>query len=538
MAKAKNAKVVRLFEGKPDTRTLVQPSVRSTILWTPNQLRSVTQVAESGHLQRLADLCDNLIGDDRIQELLETRTGNLLGAELSFDASIRTKTREPAKYAAELEEDFFDAFPEDECAQVLAWGRLIGYSFGELSEWRETDSGRVIPLLKFWHPKHFRYDWPTHTWMLILGAGNEQPITPGEGKWILYAPFGRYRPWAQGLWRGLSRFWLLKSFAINDWGLHSEKTSKHVITAAENSTSDQRKQVAADIFEMYSNSVISLPHGFDMKLIELSANTREIYNAQIEAANEAAAIAILGQNLTTKVEGGSYAAAQTHATVELKRTKSDKATFSTTLRSQAVSWWAEYNFGDRRQAPWPNWHVEPPEDRAQNAETLKTVADSLVVLKTAGFKLAPETIAERFGIDLLPLTDAERAKNKALDAPAPAPSPNQPPKSGKPKPGKPRPTAEQPAQPTLQAAKKGYLAGQLYADDVVDLAVEQGAEDLGPFIEQLQQAIEGAKDYDALRAAVLKLYKSEEPPADFAEVLEHAIVMTNLGGRFAVKEDT
>lgn len=538
-AAAPARKKASTFQDDRAVGTATQPSLRTTVQWNPAQVRSVQASAEAGSLLRVADLCDCMIADDRILELLVTRSGNLLGSELSFLSSLHAKEPEPARYAGELEEDFWEAFPEDQCTQLIIWGLTLGVSFGRLAPWRDAgETGRIIPTMEFWHPKHFKYDWKIKQWVLILENQVEHPITEGDGTWIVYTPYGRYRPWAHGLWRGLADWWMLKRYAISDWGVHTEKSSKHVLTADEHATAEARKAVAADIFEMYRDAIIALPQGFDLKLVELSANTREIYNSQIEAANEGAAIAILGQNLTTKVEGGSYAAAQTHAGVELKRTKSDNNTFSTTMRQQAITWWAEYNFGDRRQAPWPMYDVEPPEDKVQNATTLSTVADAIGKLQSAGYKLLPEVIRERYGVEIEPMTAAEK---KALLPPAPpAPKPGEPAPPGpqQPKPPPPRKVAQAGLDTDPQlAAKKGFLHGQLYADDVADLAVEEGAAELEPFIGKLQKVIADAKDYESMRAAVLKLYRAERPSENFAQVLEHALVMTNLGGRLAVDED-
>lgn len=396
-----------------------------TTTWSPAQLRAVELSADSGHIGRLADLCDTLLGDDRLQELFETRTGALLGSELTFEGSLRRKGTS-APRAQELDEDWWDAFPEDELSQFVVWGRLLGVSFGELVWTTNERTGRVTPRLKFWHPKHFSYDWEKQQWFLDLGLTNKLAIDERGGQWVIYAPFGRYRPWAHGLWRGISRWWMLKSYAILDWGVHSEKSSKLILSTTEQATAGQRKAVVAEVYEMAKDAVISLPLGYQLSLMELTANTNQIYNAQIDAANTAFAIAVLGQNLTTEVQGGSFAAAKTHLRVELQRARSDKETLSTTLRSQAIERWAEFNFGDRTAAPWPNWHIEPAEEQGSNATTLATLANALTQLKELGFTVDEETLREKYGVKLTQLTAADVDRVAALQPPPPEPPPESP----------------------------------------------------------------------------------------------------------------
>jgi len=38
----------------------------------------------------------------------------------------------------------------------------------------------------------------------------------------------------------------------------------------------------------------------------------------------------------------------------------DAEALATCLNEQVLRWWAEFNFGDARLAPWPNWDTAPP----------------------------------------------------------------------------------------------------------------------------------------------------------------------------------
>lgn len=410
-------------------RTITQPSARTFTTWTPAQVKSALQSADTGNMMRLADLCDQLIGDDRLCELLETLIGAVLGAELTFEKDSHvTRGKRPA---TKLDDDWWDAYPEDELMQFVMWGELCGFAWGQ-NKWLENEHGRLVPHLEFWHPRNFRYDWTERTWRVRDASGNEEAIAPGDGKWVLYTRRGDFRPWANGLWRGASLWWLLKLLAVGDWGQHGEKASRLVVTSAIETANaggsgrgtnpgagvggkDQRKQLALDIYDAARDAVIVMPTGFDMKLIEATANTRQIYEAQINAANEAFSISVLGQNLTSKVEGGSLAAAETHERVEARKVIYVARRLSLTLRKQALTWWALYNFGDARKAPWPKWHVEPPEDVGKKAKTLSDLGNALLALKNAGFAPDPAYIEEEFGVPLTKIATPEAGDPEQLD---------------------------------------------------------------------------------------------------------------------------
>jgi hypothetical protein len=132
---------------------------------------------------------------------------------------------------------------------------------------------------------------------------------------------------------------------------------------------EQRQELAADLQNIGEDAAIALAAGFDLKLLEVAANTRDIYQAQVELANKAIAIRIRGANLSSDVEGGSLAAAESQAkTSEAPKLRFDAQAWSSTIHDQSLVWWAEYNFGDRRLAPWPKYPVEPDEDRKAKGE--------------------------------------------------------------------------------------------------------------------------------------------------------------------------
>ena len=44
-----------------------QPSMRALRTWTPKSLRSIERIADGGRMVELADLCDQLLADERIR---------------------------------------------------------------------------------------------------------------------------------------------------------------------------------------------------------------------------------------------------------------------------------------------------------------------------------------------------------------------------------------------------------------------------------------------------------------------------------------
>ena len=69
------------------------------------------------------------------------------------------------------------------------------------------------------HPSSLTFDQDKRRWLVRQKDGTDLEVTPGDGTWLLYTPYGSKRPWARGAWRSLSRWWMLKEFGRDDWGV-------------------------------------------------------------------------------------------------------------------------------------------------------------------------------------------------------------------------------------------------------------------------------------------------------------------------------
>jgi phage gp29-like protein len=414
---------------RPRIGAFGEPSARTYRQWTPQLLRAAEIAADDGALQLAADLCDAMLADDRIKAVLDSRTDALLGRDLDFEAGTGRARRRAVKALA-LEEDWWAAFPETALKLLHAWGVMLGVGVAEL-QWREDPDhgGRLIPHLEVKHPRHLRFDAFSRTWKLTVLSGEsgsattEIEIRPGDGKWLIYTPYGPNRPWTYGAYRALSRWSLLKRYAIADWGFYSERHGLGLllVSGAEGSK-EQRREIAADLARIGRNAGFALPKGFDMKLLEATANTWQTYVAQISAADNGAAVTILGQNLTTQISpgDGSRAAASEHGKVALGRTKADAETLATTLHDQVLDWWALFNFGDRRLAPWPLWDTSPTEDIKDRAATLQMLGQFITAAAPLYGQIDVRALLEDFGVPLLAPNAEPQLRPAAEKAPAPS----------------------------------------------------------------------------------------------------------------------
>lgn len=553
-------------------KTIVQPSVRSGTTWSPALIKTALLQADSGQFRTLADLCDWVLADDRVSAVSRTFVGGVLGLPISFEPSGDGRRRGRAVKALEADEDFWRIAPEDETFQIYAWALLLGFQWAHLEHVQDKKTGRVLPCLRFWHTRNVRFDWTTRRWFTRIDEGlAEVEMVDGDGEWVMFSPYGRFRPWAHGLWRGTSRWVLLKSYAEDDWGRHSEKASILTVEIPQgvNVTAEQRKELAADIYGIGRNAVFAPPAGIKAGLLEAKANTRDIYLAQVEAANTAVAVSWLGQNLTTEVKEGSFAAAQVHGRGEGQRIRGFCEFESTTLREKVLTRWAELNYGNRDLAPWPVRKTELPEDGKLVAEIAKLRAESFSAMKTAGVTIDAEAWFVRGEIEIVEIKEPEPP------APPPVPGEQNPdenpdeadpdeeegepegddeePTDEKAKPdekgkAKPKPddekskTEKKPAKKALASGfdvrnATGFVEGQTYADTLADRGAERGSEALEGFLNGLLDVIDGIASLEDARVKVRDYYLDALAPEELADKAEKLFVMAQLGGHLAVRQD-
>lgn len=541
---------------EPDRTVYQQPSVRQCTTWTPPLVRLIKAQADSGQLQRIADLCDDMLSDDRILGVLSTLADSLLGVNLGFDDGARRGRRKKVTgeersdviLALEDDGDWWELCSEDQARQVIIWCKLIGYCPGQLVWPTSADyqrGGRVVPRLEFWHPRTLRWDPQLRAWFIRVGDdGTEVPFTPGDGKWVLFTIGGQWRPWSNGVWRGLALLYLLKSYAKDDLGKLGANAARAVATDDEDHDRGERQNLAQEIYRAERNAVIALPKGVDLKLLGVGQGTAEVYQQQIDIADKAISISVLGQNLTTDVTGGSYAAARIHGQVKGQVVSAAAERFSTDAHDQILTWYAEVNFGSRALAPWPVFDTEPPEDVNANADVLLKVAQAIVALKQQYVALDLPELEQKFGIKFA----EQQPEPPAPEPPAPPEpgqtEPNAPPEPGTaPAPGGPVKVAEHtrtaPAALASGAIQNvaGFVEGQTYADALVDHGIIGGTDLMAATVADLLTMVDGVDSLDTARAKVLAMYRDAPAPEALAEQCERLFMLSQLAGVAAVNQD-
>jgi phage gp29-like protein len=529
----------------------IRPTYDSAVYtWTDwdtvGQVKSALTQLEAGIFISGAQLVDAMGRDDRISAVLETRVRGLLGLDMKWgdDEDVDAELDQHAKA---LQEAFPAMLPDDAQAELLSWGIMLGVGVGECIWYDRAGKYTPVPRLKVWHPQFLTWRWDTRSFWLSTQTGNVE-VTPGDGHWVLYAPYGVQRGWMHGLVRSLAVPWLLRQYAMRDSARYGEAYGQPVKQAIvpSNGSKPDKDTFLLQVAALAAESTLLTPQSvgpggeeskFDFKLHELQGKGHEVFEAQLRRADTNIAVKILGQNLTTEAgtgTKGSLATAKVHDRVRQDVLEFDDKTLSHCLRDQVVRPWAAANYGDPELAPVFRRHTEPPEDKSQDSATALSLSQAVNTFKMAQAPVDARKLLENFDLPLLTEEQEQQLKAEAAakeeadraaqvdQAKAIAAA-----KGG----GK-----DALSRIELAGVSKAVLEGQSYVDAVADAAKVHATRLMRPEVKAVLAAVDGAEDYATVRMKLLQIF-GEMEPAKLAKLTEKALILSRLAGMHAVLED-
>lgn len=388
----------------PDPRVYKDlPVTPWTGSWGTSSIQRALDAHDFGQFLLSAQLAENLQRDDRVMTALNTRAQGLLGLPCEITPSPEGDRHLARQAADDLARDWVETDVVGALVQSLRWRILLGFSPTELV-W-EGDAEHWRFRLRPWHPMWSWYDWYKRLYVITTAEGLVD-VLGGAGKWMLLAPEDPYRAWIQGAVRSIAIPWLGRQYAFRDWMRFNEIYGTPIRKAVTPSqTIDEDKD---RFFNSIANAgaamVVECPTGldgqkYDIELVEATATAWETFKNATEDTDKRITLTLLGQNLTTEVQGGSLAAAKVHGQVRQDYLEADARGLERALRQQVLRLWAQYNYGDPALAPVVRFKTEPVED-------LKASADTLTSFSTAMLNLAqfPEidrrALFARYGLPL------------------------------------------------------------------------------------------------------------------------------------------
>ena len=409
----------------PTPRIYRDPPITTLDTWVIDDIKGALQNHEIGMFYSSARLADAMSGDDRIASVLSTRVKAVLGLPFSISTKKTSKDIKEADHVRRVVAREWDRMvPKAMAAELFQWGIQMGFALAEVCWEVRGKPQRWYPTIRTWHPSLCYYRYDERAFYVTTMEGPIR-ITPGDGKWILYAPHGEYRGWMHGTVRTCAMPWRLRTFGFRDWGRHAEKHGfPWILPRVPMASSDEDKLAFFNALNSIGGEpTIMCPevdehNRFDVDFKEAAHPADQVFEGLTTRCDTLISCAILGQNLTTEVQGGSYAAATVHGQVRQDYLESDCATLAQCLEQQLLRPFVAFNFEhSSKLIPTPAWDPTPPEDRESGTRVVHDIALAISTLAKVGFPLDIEEFAKRYRIpidmskpaQLIPRADAQPA---------------------------------------------------------------------------------------------------------------------------------
>lgn len=383
------------------------PNVTVQSGWSVSDVRSAIIDLSAGLFDAPSQLYDAIAGDSRVQSALRSRSGGLLGRTVRFRVPDRLKDDKTAQHCKRaFERHWPQMSAEPALGEMVEVGGGIGFAFNQLV-W-DTGSPIWKPYLLPFNTRFSYFHWLYRIYVAVTQDG-QVPITPGDGHWVLHAPYGSYRGWMRGALRALAQWWLARNYALRDWARYCERHGFPILLfdTPFGADPDDISAGQAQLQGLGQESILQVPGSvdvtkfgkYDLRYLEPKDENWQAFKDLISQCNDEITLALLGQNLTSQVKEGSFAAARVHADVRQAIIEADARALAKTVYLQIARPFAALNFGDAKYAPLIEWDVRADEDLKTKAQTFQSFSSALQQLRNAGFALDnPERFARKFGL--------------------------------------------------------------------------------------------------------------------------------------------
>jgi len=328
-----------------------------------------------------------MLSDGHLGGCVTSRKSGVKSLEWEIDRG-KAKSRH-AKFVT----DAFKDLPVKDIIGEIMNAPLYGYQPLEVV-WKRTNKA-IIPASITGKPQHW-FVFNENNELRLLTKDN---ILSGEElppkKFLLARNEPTYEnPYGFPV---LSRcFWpvTFKKGGYKFWVVFAEKYGMPFIWGKLPRGFDQKEyDNLADILEnMIQDAIAVTPDDASIQLVEspFKASSSGVYQELVQSCKAEISIAILGQNLSTEVKEGSYAAAESHMQVR-EDIRDDDAGIVEACMNTLIEWTLDYNFAERSERPQFILYEEEDVD--------KTLAERDEILTNAGVKFTKKYFIKGYGFD-------------------------------------------------------------------------------------------------------------------------------------------
>lgn len=487
---------------------------------TPQRLARILREAEEGDPTRYLELAEAMEEKDlHYASVLGTRKRQV--AQLKVTVTPAGDSAEELRHA-ELVEDWLERDElQDELIDVLdAVGK--GYSLTEIV-W-DTSEGQWLPERLEWRdPRWFEFDRDDGRTPLLRDLAGPRPLTPF--KYVYHCSKAKSGlPVRGGLARLAAWMYLFKNYGVKDWVAFMEVYGMPLRVGKfhAGATKEEKEILLRAVRNIGTDVGAIIPEGMTIDFVDAvgkGSSSTDLYKLFSEWADAQISKGVLGQNLTTEVKGGSFAAAQVHNEVRGDIEAADAKQVSAALNRDLVRPIVDLNFGP--QQAYPRLAVGREEE-----QDLKMMLAGVKTLVPMGARISRKKIQAAFQ-----LPEAEDDKDLLTAAQAAAiADPDADGDGGGTPPGLARRRrSETEARAAREEEEAGEPESEVALDPAAAAALPLARAPVEALVERLRARILAARSYDEAQAAILELAGEAADPR-LVELLREALALAQLQG--------
>ena len=456
--------------------------------------------------------------DGRVKALLEKRKAKVTSREWVVKAADDDNAQ--AQAAAQLLEKALKGIAFDRITGDLLDATLFGFSVSEVI-WANKNNLILPETIKKHRCARFAFD---NEWNLRLLT----PEEPFEGIFLPARKFIVHRhdcdgsdPYGRGLGRIL--FWnvLFKREGVGFWSHFLEKfTSPTPLGKYPLGTPPEEvDKIVQMLMNLAQNGVLVMPIGSEVEFLESSHSETMSYEKWCRYWDEESSITVLGETLTTSLDGnGSRAASETHLEVSDGLADGDADAVCETISDTLVKWIIDLNMPG---APYPTvWRP-----RTKN----ETAIEDLRQKRAAATKAEMDNISQARQFGFIPAAGLAAAFSEIFDKEM----------------VEPKQTTGEPKQGSFAAPDSDDNDAGHDKDHDISTLVDQLDQSMQPIFggwidlikKELKKSVDAGEDLAAFAQRLLTLYP-EFALTPFADVLGQAMLAADAKGRADVLEES
>ena len=352
----------------------IVPTPSTVLRWYHADIESAMRRCDNGDMSYAAKLWRACQTDGKVRGVLGTRTGGFVRLPKQFEGPP-----EMVEYLSSKRSGvsvFDEVFPVSELTPFINDAIGLGVAIGEFL----PVVGRPYPVFCRLDPEFLRYQRSENTWYYQSIAGT-LPVTPGDGRWVLYTLGGRVNPWQYGIWPAIATPWVDKLHARsydNNW-LGKLANPARVAQSPNAATEAQREGWFNAVGSWGVNTVFEAEPGYEVKLVESNGRGHDAFENTIVRSDREIVVGITGQEVTTD-GGAGFQNGDLFKSIRADLIQETADTLAHCLNTQGIPIVIASQYGIVRSLyniASVSWDVTPPQDRMAAAKALSETAKAI-----------------------------------------------------------------------------------------------------------------------------------------------------------------